>query len=62
MVMVKNIKDFEKHLNDYLKCDERYKNVEIDFEKFDKSQLIDGFLGIIGYGRIFIIYLEGESF
>jgi hypothetical protein len=40
MVMLKkNIKDFEKHLNDFLLCEEKYKNIEIDFEKFDKSQL-----------------------
>ena len=40
MVMLKkNNDDFEKHLNDYLCCNERYNSIEIDFEKFDKSQL-----------------------
>jgi hypothetical protein len=38
-MLKKNIKDFKKHLNDYLLCEERYKNIEIDFEKIDKSQL-----------------------
>jgi len=40
MVMLKkNTSQLQQHLNMYLKHDTRYRQIEIDFSKFDKSQL-----------------------